>query len=199
MFPSRRTAKPANDAVQRQRTDYLLTSFSVPCCFSNFNHHAQMSLRLLSCANPRPNHPRAFSIFRLDQKILATVRSPTNYPPPCGGRLPNASSWPVEVRTRRTVSTGDRTLDILADLTNTCSVVARRTRWRSVAPPDLSTPTASAHRCSEAGFTTPARSGNARALILFPSNSSSLLAKVHNVTSLGHCFRPAAYTARAAG
>ena len=55
----------------------LITSWrvsSVPCCLSNFNHHAQMSPRSLSCANARPNHSRAFSILRSDQKILATVQ-----------------------------------------------------------------------------------------------------------------------------
>ena len=59
-------------ATHRLTTSWRVSS--VPCCISNFNHHAQTSPRSLSCANARPNHSRAFSILRSDQKILATVQ-----------------------------------------------------------------------------------------------------------------------------
>lgn len=46
----------------------------VPCCLSNFSHHAQMSPRSGLAAIARSNHWRAFSILRSDQNNRATVQ-----------------------------------------------------------------------------------------------------------------------------
>lgn len=68
------------------------------------------------------------------------------------------------------------------------------------APPlRSSTPTASAHNESIPALANLALSNSALALMLFPSASSNLLAKIQSVISLGHALIPAANEARAAG
>jgi len=67
------TSERCGLAATHRLTTSLRVS-SVPCYFSNFNHHVQTSSRSLSCANARPNYPWALSILRSDRKILATVQ-----------------------------------------------------------------------------------------------------------------------------